>query len=393
MRFLAVGWRIGLMLALLLAPTQWSLHFRERAHITIVEPLLAVTALAWGLDALRGGRWRNIRLPPMRQCLFLLLAALSLGVAADRVEALKTLVQFVLYFGVLHVLILDAARQHPEAPRIGLALVLAAAAVNLGLALFQYFNPETDGFYVRGAFSNRNVLGGYLALLIPVCAGIALYDRQPFRRILAGILIAAGMLVMLSGAAFVAITAAVGAGLLYARRGLAFAFLVIVAILAVDEIFPRLPRNNEQEFLESVALYDGMATVNYRYPEWQAAVIMILEHPWRGVGAGNYQRNINRYYGIIPNPTGPQEPDIQNLYLVLGGTLGLPGLAAFLAMMAMAIRDAGISLRRNLKPETRALVWGGACALVAFAIAAVFSPLLVRGIVPLTAALLAAHSP
>ena len=42
-------------------------------------------------------------------------------------------------------------------------------------------------------------------------------------------------------------------------------------------------------------------------------------------GLGGYQKQIGPFYGVVPNATGPAEPDIQNLYLVLGATCGLPG--------------------------------------------------------------------
>jgi O-antigen ligase len=169
-----------------------------------------------------------------------------------------------------------------------------------------------------------------------------------------------------------------------AARGARWFVPVAAALVLWQALALRcLPRENDLRHFESVALYDESGAPTRRYPEWQAAASMILTNPWLGVGPGSYQRQVGPYYERVPNATGPAEPDIQNLYLVLAASCGLPALLAFLAMLSTAA-GAAVGARRA----------GVAGALAAFALAAVWHPLLVRGIgLPLAFLLALAHHP
>lgn len=383
---------IGLALTVLVIPAQWSLELAGRAHLTLVEPLLALTALGFAWERLRRGQWREIIWPPLEHWAFVGVALLSFGVAEDRMEVLKNTLQFGLCFLLLHVLVTDVLRRNPRALQRGMVLILAGLCINLALAAMQYLGADPDPLSVRGAFGNRNVLGGYLALTLPLClAPLALGAGRPRWRLLGLAPLALGLGVVLSGAAWIALAVAVAAGLLLLGRRIGVAVWALGLLVLVTFAYPRLPRENNWTLLESIDVYDGMGAPTFRYPEWQVALNVIHDNPWRGVGAGNYQRQINRYYGLIPNPTGPQEPDIQNLYLVLGVSLGVPGLVAFLAMLGLGLRHAGIALRPpGTDPYVRIAAWGGACGLAAYALTAIWSPLLVRGVAPLLGVLLGA---
>ncbi|MEO5368434.1 MAG: O-antigen ligase family protein, partial [Magnetococcus sp. WYHC-3] len=138
------------------------------------------------------------------------------------------------------------------------------------------------------------------------------------------------------------------------------------------------PQTSQQVLFRSVALYTDNQPER-RYPQWQSAVEMLLTNPWLGVGIGNYQRCVAQYTGAKPMPTGPSEPDIQNLYLVIGSTMGLPALFAFLAMLLAPAFLAGTAAHRYAGWR-RGFLYGLAGGLMAFAITAIWHPLLVRGI-------------
>jgi len=129
----------------------------------------------------------------------------------------------------------------------------------------------------------------------------------------------------------------------------------------------------------SLALYDDKGTVEKRYPEWQAAYNTVLTHPWLGVGMGNYQKRVGQFYDNVPQRTGPAEPDIQNLYLVLAASAGFPTLVLFIVFLAGAIRNARRAAAHGAGMQV-ALGLGVGGALVAFAFTAVWHPLLVRGV-------------
>lgn len=384
--------RWGVLLTLCIAPTQWSLQPRPKLHLSPADLALAFTAAVWLLDRLVTRDWRGLfRLPPWPNLLFVGCAVAAALNAQDKAAAIKDLVQYVEYFIVGAMLFSAFLRNEPRLLRLTLTLLAVVTAAVLGLALFQYLAAGTELIAVRGSFGNRNVLGGYLALAMPLCfAGVFGARRAAVKAALA-LLVLGGLTVDLSGASYFALF---GAVLCLASTQGPKLFIPVAALLLAWQaaVLKRLPRENDLAHFQSVALYDGSGTVERRYPEWQAAYSMALTHPWLGVGLGNYQKHVGQYYDNVPRQTGPAEPDIQNLYLVLAASAGLPALFAFLAMLATAAQQARRSgFARGTTPSA-ALSWGVAGSLGAFAVTAVWHPLLVRGIgLPLVFLLALAH--
>jgi hypothetical protein len=372
----------------------------------------------WGLDILLTGGWRRLwaARPHWTHLLFTLCAAAAVCTAVDRGEALKELVQIFEYFIVGAMVFAAFLHERDDTASVSARLVNhpplfptlgVVTAVVLALAAVQYFSSEghrsiacfaepktldiivnvlggrKSPLLVGGTFGNRNVLGGFLTLVLPLAAAGALGAvRGIAARIGCALLLLAGLTVILSGAAYWAVIIAVVA-LAAARGAKVFIPVALMLVLWQACVLPNLPRENDLCHFESVALYDNAGQPTRRYPEWQAAASMILTHPWLGVGPGNYQRQVGPFYGQVPNATGPAEPDIQNLYLVLGATCGLPALLAFGALLTTAIGSAQKAGRA-----------GVAAALAAFSLACVWHPLLVRGLgLPLVFVLALARHP
>jgi hypothetical protein len=342
--------------------------------------------------------------PPLMAVLFVGIAALSLIGSIHPLKGVKDIVQWVEYFIVTFMLFANVPRRianhdrtlEPGCPHPGgfgrdnnpairerlaplLNLFLAVASLVILVGVVQYFLPGTPDFKVSATFGNRNVFGGYLALVVPLMVGVALYETALWRRI--GLLAVSvlALLITLSGGAMLAI--AVTLGLLCALRGKA-AFIAFAAVFIVMFVLvlPRLPRHNDVVLDESVRLFNDNNEVSLRYTEWQAATVMIAEHPWLGVGIGNYQDNIGGYFGVLPRPTGVVEHDSENLYLVIASSTGWLGLAAFLGLLFTF----GITATRRFFTLTdsrdRGIALGLLGAILSFAICAVWHPLLVRGI-------------
>jgi O-antigen ligase len=362
--------------------------------VAAADVLLLAAAAARGVACLRERSPDGLRLPPWPHLFFVGWVLLAAILADRRGAAAREWVQAFAYFAVAPVLAADTLRRHgTRALAAGAAAFLAAGAVVLVTAAAQYVDPDPHPLSVRGSFGNRNVLGGYLVLLLPVVCGVLLRSRRwPVRLGLAAMLLA-GLAVCLSGGAMLALCLALAglAAVRYGPAGFGAACVLLVAWIALA--LPCLPRGNDAVLVESVAVYDANGAATRRYPEWQAAGLMALEHPWFGVGPGSYQANVGRFYGVWQRPTGPSEPDIQNLHLVLAASCGLPAAAAFAAMLLLAAAAARRSAAAVAGDWPRGLFEGSCAALVAFGIAAVWSPLLVRGIgLPLAFVLAAAWS-
>ncbi len=374
---------LGTLLVIAVAPTQYGIEVAKKTYLCVVDPLVWLVAALWGLRVLLTRDWRAIRWPPAAAWLFLALAALSLTRSDNVKGSAKDLFQFVEYFAVAGMLF--AAQFEAAEPRAWARRVfLATVAVVVACAAVQYALPAVPAFKVAGTFGNRNVFGGFLSLALPIVLGLLFYDPAWPRRLGYAALLAAGLAVTLSGATLLALGVA-GVGMAAVRGRLAL--LATVALLAAFVLYglPNLPRRNLDTAYDSVALFNGEAEVSTRYTEWQAASLLVLDNPLRGVGAGNYQGNVGRYFGTLPDPAGrTAEPDSQNLYLVLAATLGIPGLLAFAALLATGAAGAARQFARAPDAVSRGLALGLLGSLTAYAINCVWSPLLVRGIgVPL----------
>lgn len=386
--------------ALALSPSQQSVAlggFRVAAGEFLLLPAFALGYIG-----------RRLILPPIECFAFIgLVAVAAVCTSPLDAAAIKETVQIALYFCVAWSVVAGTLSDN-HWRRAALVAFLASGAIIVSIAMWQYFAPSPDvfplnlreGLCVRGLFANNNVLSGYLALLAPVAFSLSLGPGRWSVRLALAALVLSSLFVTLSGPALLATCVAIAA--LAFGRGRVWGTATVAALLALFlYAAPHTPRDNFTTVITSALPYrvdDGAvayaedATLEWRagdparrYPEWQAAAMMALERPLVGVGPGSYQKSVGAYYDAVPRATGPNEPDTQNLYLVIASTMGLPALAAFLAILAASFAD-GVR-------SDDALARGAAASVAAFTVASVFHPLLVRGIgIPLILVLVFARS-
>jgi O-antigen ligase len=83
--------------------------------------------------------------------------------------------------------------------------------------------------------------------------------------------------------------------------------------------------------VRGVPINDANYALIERQAHWQAAVNMLSDHPWTGVGFANYQPAYEQYRLLNwPMPLG----HAHNIYLNFAAETGLPGLAAYLLLWA-----------------------------------------------------------
>jgi len=166
---------------------------------------------------------------------------------------------------------------------------------------------------------------------------------------------------------------------------------VLVALVAV------VPRNHDAamrelfEPREEGPIYkvaegpDQAETEEYvvkkRWLEWQPALNMIADNFMLGVGAGNFQLNIgsSAYYGFLPN-VKKSEPDTNNLYLVVGSSMGFAGLVCLVAYLGHFWRKAIALWVRVDKGWPTGLAMGLAGSVAAIGLINMFTSSFVRGI-------------
>lgn len=84
------------------------------------------------------------------------------------------------------------------------------------------------------------------------------------------------------------------------------------------------------------------STFVFRQRMWHYALLLVGDFPLTGVGMGGFNTALADLYGY----SAFAQPSAHNLYLQAALDLGLPGLAAFLALTVAAFARAGVGLRR-----------------------------------------------
>ncbi len=161
-----------------------------------------------------------------------------------------------------------------------------------------------------------------------------------------------------SRGAWVGVAAAlIGITVLRSRRALvmviAAALLVVYVLLAggarylppalVQRVSDFLPYAGGMD-ISTVQVTDANYALVERMAHWQAAAGMLGDHPWLGVGIGNYAVAYARYaIGRWRDPLG----HAHNYYLNIAAETGLVGLSAYLILMTACLLHAWRVLRRT----------------------------------------------
>jgi O-antigen ligase len=227
----------------------------------------------------------------------------------------------------------------PEERRYLLAAVLATGVCAAGLAIYRHLHPSPQQrqAHASGIFTHPNSLAGYLALLLPAAVAFAVAAFGRWGRSWQTVL--AGVCVLLLGAA-----------LWFSHSQSApLALLLVGAVLAVV-FWRRLPALNRAGVVlglvgltaavillsVSAATVQGPASVRLCLEWWSATWRMIADHPWLGVGPGNF----DRYYPQYMPPTSFDYPGQQpyNFALEVWATCGVAALVALLAALVLFFR-------------------------------------------------------
>jgi O-antigen ligase len=348
--------------------------------------------LAWVIAAwlAQGVVRRRIELPraPLSLPLLALVGALALSLvnAASYREGLPELVKW------LQVLLLYGcvAAVLPPARSGWLIAGLLLAGIGQALLGLAQFITQTGpdafvllGRFMRayGTFRQPNPYAGYLGLLAPFALSLTLWalstglrhtpagdppDRRPKRWQIGALLLATGvislgLLLSWSRGAWLSFGVAMAVVVLaHTRRAAPLVLLtlaVAVGIAFVFGLYELLPpslvgRLGElREFvglvdIAQVEVTDANFSVIERLAHWQAAIAMWADHPYLGVGVGNYAvaylgYNLPRWY----EPLG----HAHNVYLNFGAEAGLLGFLAYgalwIASIWQALRAAAVSDR------------------------------------------------
>jgi O-antigen ligase len=274
-------------------------------------------------------------------------------------------------------------------------------------------------FRAFGSFGQPNPFGGFLAMGLLVALGLVwgllqklweswrvkdarslaalmtlqkhLAARLAAYLIIAGLL-GAGLLASWSRGAWIGAAGAFGVMVVFAPRrraaGIGIAMIGIVGLFLIWQM-GLLPASIEERVAgfadDLINVYDvrgaDVTDENYavieRLAHWQAAAAMADDHPWLGVGPGNYAVAYPAYALLNwPDPLG----HAHNFYLNTLAETGIIGLAAYLgawaALMLLSVR----ALHVTKDPFTRGAALGILGALCHFLIHSLVDNLMVNNI-------------
>lgn len=358
-------------------------------NVGLAEVLVALVLGAWllRLVARREARWQWPPLSlPLMAFLFVLLLS-SLG-AQSLQHSLKEVIKWI---EVLALYVMVANELDRRWSYLLVAVVLGAGALAALQGIYQFLfqvGPEDFVLFGRfmrayGTFDQPNPYAGYLGLTLPLAVGLVFAVLLPVAGRArgwwlawaggCGALMMAALVMSWSRGAWLGFAAAVATMLLavVVRRGRLAVLLVlaalVVAYLLLAGGLSRLPPALVERFSDLVP-YMGVSDVrgaevtdaNFavleRLAHWQSALAMWTDHPWLGVGIGNYEAAYARY-------ALPQWPaalgHAHNYYLNIAAEAGLLGLAAYLLLWGASLLGAWRAVQR-----AQGAAWGMALGVL-----------------------------
>lgn len=351
------GW--GLIAALLLVPPLIQ-GGTPRLPTLMVELGILGLAIAWAWSWWRAPR-RELRLTALDAALgFLLFWALFSTLFAPYYHAAEAAILAI----VCYVALYGYLAFTPSFSGLSLALgaVRAQAAFQSLLVLWQA-RGGADALRAAGTFYNPNLLAGFLAAALLLLIGGQVFPppsgdarRRPLRLVGAlaeGVLLLSALISTGSRGGVLALAA--GLLVLLLLRSWRVAATVFSLAAAALLLIP----NPLVERMRSLPSTDAFAFT--RLSVWKGALAMMLDHPWVGIGLGQYEYVSTRYAFPIHTHWAKYSRVAENAhseYLQAGAEMGVPGLLLALGVLTLLTLSVARWMRRA--PRT---TWGPVATL------------------------------
>jgi len=363
---------IGLIVTLLVGPwAAWmNTYYPGLLPIDVGQIMFALTLAIWSLGSLAR---REFTVPQSPLSIPLLIftgwAAVTMLWAPDLKLGLTEVVKWIEIVLAMWLAIDLARRRGIQWIVIAVVLTMTLQAV-IGIYEARWRGSGPLGFRMSegvyrayGTFEQPNPFAGFIGLGLPIVLALTTYYsidllrkrlvaiqfRYLARWIACGsvaLMLAAALYLSFSRGAWLGAVAALGAMIAFAPRRLwigiglmAIALALLIGLSSADllpaAINERLADAGELfQFrdVRGVAINDANYALIERLARWQAALNMLTDQPWTGVGFGNYQAVYEQYRLINwPTPLG----HAHNIYLNVAAETGLPGLAAYAFLWAV----------------------------------------------------------
>lgn len=368
------------------------------------ELLMALLAASWLARGVRR-RQLNLRAGAIAAVVLAMvcLATFSIVYAEDRPSAIKESLKWLEL--LLAVLVLVDLASEPRVARWVIGAMLVAGAAEAAYGAVQFVTDAGPGaFQLSGAlrafghFDQPNPFAGYLTTMLPlaICMALCPANSTRFRWMSLGASSLLGLGIGLSQSRGAWLGAGVaGVCLLLAWSRFTRRLLIPSALggalalaLAVSGLLPAAILDRLGQTVEYFGVFDvrtvEVTSENWavveRMAHWQAGWYMFVDHPWLGVGAGNYAQAYPVYFvGTWREALG----HAHNYYLNILAELGVIGGGLLLFLLGLAFRQLGGALvRSEFQRDTfwRAVLAGVFGGLVVFCVHNMFDSLFVHSV-------------
>lgn len=355
-----------------LVPLAVPLLFPERVPgVFVALALLGLPAL-WLVSRLGSGAFvppTPLDLPWL-VVLLVCLGALLIPAAPELAlpQVYKILIALALYYGAANTLISEA-----RLAWAGIAVLAAALAIaGVGLA---GMGPGGSGLaalsglitpFWNPAGFNPNIVGGTLAVMLPLTLAYA-WETRGWRRLplLAALLLEGGALI-LTGSRGAILGFSGGAACVALARDRRWG--LVLAGLAAAGVAGLLLYPGPALDLVAAGGAGGVDSAQGRLELWSRALAMMADFPFTGVGMGGFARALWLLYPLVTVGPATVLDHAHNLFLQTGTDYGLPGLVAWLAQMGLLLWMGVGAVRRarggSLWPLAAGLLGGVVAYLV-----------------------------
>jgi O-antigen ligase len=245
-----------------------------------------------------------------------------------------------------------------------------------------------------GLMTNRNLYGSGQLLLLPFTIYVLYKGNKAWKYAAAVALSAAFVAIVISQTrsvwlgtlVFIVLSGLLG--YLFSpgeRRKWIVSCIATILMLAVVTLLIFLTsrdvnfRSSMRSRIESVTQLklntDERSSEAQRLELWGASLQIIKDHPWLGVGAGNWNVAVRPYgAGILSWSSGNYMPGSpHNTYLQVASDSGLPGVLMYIAFWMMIVVTGIKTIRKTRSADVRIITILMTSGIVAFLIDAVFN--------------------
>lgn len=389
---------IGLMAALMAGPwAAWmNTYTPGLLPIDAGQIMIGLTLSAW---LVYGFRHRNLTLPRSPILIPLLIfvgwASLSMLWAPDLAVGLPEVIKWI---EIILIMLFTIDLIQRRSFKWVLLAIMSTGALQALIGIYEArlrgigplgFQLSPGIYRAYGTFEQPNPFAGFIGLVLPIALALIAYysmytiyyARRHMSRVshlthysllvtyvIITLLLAAAVYLSFSRGAWLAAVVAIGAMIAFAPRrwwiGLGLVVVTLGLLISLSSA-GILPDAINQRFTDASELFTFrdvrgvlINDVNYalieRQAHWQAALNMLTDRPWIGVGFSNYQVVYDQYRLLNwPMALG----HAHNIYLNVAAELGLVGLAAYLLLWLVIFTVTFKTIRRAAGIE-RALAIG-----------------------------------